>query len=329
MKISQRLLKTVVVTLSVAVLLSACHRDSSTSSGAYNSITYTTSTGFGSDKVNGVYATGTIVYAATDGGLSISTNNGSSWRNYTTADGLGSNKVNGVHAAGATICAATDGGLSISTDNGVTWNNYTATKCIHLLIRFMESMFQVRLFYAAVHGGLYSSSDNGATWNGLLTYGQIIKNVYVSGATIYAAVYGPVAVTSTSGALQISSDNGLHWNSVSSAQLNGVYASGPNIYAASASLFTPGLFVSFDNGLNWTHYRDSDGLGSSAVNGVYAIDSTIYAATSAGLSISTDSGSSWRTYTTAEGLGSNVVRSVYVSDSIIFAATDGGLTKLW
>ena len=64
--------------------------------------------------MRGVYASGTSIYAATDGGLGISTNGGSSFTNYTTASGLGSNTVRGVYASGTSIYAATDGGVSIA-----------------------------------------------------------------------------------------------------------------------------------------------------------------------------------------------------------------------
>ena len=68
----------------------------------------------GDNVVRGVYASGTTVYAATSGGLSISTDSGTSFTNKTTADGLGDNVVRGVYASGTTIYAATQVGLSFS-----------------------------------------------------------------------------------------------------------------------------------------------------------------------------------------------------------------------
>ena len=73
----------------------------------------------------GVYAVGSTVYAATNGGLSISTDGGNSFTNKTTANGLGSNIVYGVYAVGRTVYAATVGGLAISTDGGNTFTNKT------------------------------------------------------------------------------------------------------------------------------------------------------------------------------------------------------------
>jgi len=80
---------------------------------------YTTSNGLGNNSVRGVYASGSSIYAATSagdgrGGLSISTNGGTSFTNYTTANGLGSNFMRGVYASGSSIYVATEGGLSIA-----------------------------------------------------------------------------------------------------------------------------------------------------------------------------------------------------------------------
>ena len=65
------------------------------------------------------------IYAATSGGLSLSTNAGTSFTNKTTANGLGSNTINGVFASGSTVYAATNGGLSISTNSGTSFTNKT------------------------------------------------------------------------------------------------------------------------------------------------------------------------------------------------------------
>jgi hypothetical protein len=74
----------------------------------------TTANGLGNNLVNGVFANGCTVYAATQGGFSISTDGGGSFTNTTTTNGLGSNTVRGVYAVGSTIYAATGSGLSIS-----------------------------------------------------------------------------------------------------------------------------------------------------------------------------------------------------------------------
>ncbi|MEB3244189.1 MAG: hypothetical protein VKO44_11210 [Cyanobacteriota bacterium] len=79
-------------------------------------------------------------------------------------------------------------------------------------------------------------------------------------------------------------------------------------------------------GLTFTNKTISDGLGSDTVSEVFANVSTIYAATTGGLSISSNGGTSFTNYITANGLGGNTLRWVYANGSSIYAATDGGLS---
>ena len=85
----------------------------------------TTTNGLGSNTVNGVYVSGSTVYAATTGGLSISTNGGSSFSNIIgdVTTGLGNSNVKGVFVSAGTIYAATTSGLSISTNGGTSFVN--------------------------------------------------------------------------------------------------------------------------------------------------------------------------------------------------------------
>ncbi|MFA6507963.1 MAG: hypothetical protein WCT14_17815, partial [Treponemataceae bacterium] len=71
------------------------------------------------------------IYAATAGGISISTNSGTSWTNYTTTQGLGSNTVNGVYGNGTVVFAATNSGLSVSTNGGSSYTNSLAGTVIN------------------------------------------------------------------------------------------------------------------------------------------------------------------------------------------------------
>ena len=122
----------------------------------------TTTNGLGGNFVFGVYASGSSIYAATSGGLSISTNGGSSFTNTTTANGLGNNTVNGVYASGSTIYAATNGGLSISTNNGTSWTNYTTAN--GLGNNFVNGVYASgSTIYAATDGGLSISQQSDPT----------------------------------------------------------------------------------------------------------------------------------------------------------------------
>jgi hypothetical protein len=146
-----------------------------------------------------VYASGNTVYAATTGGLSISTDGGSTWTNKTqanTSNGLGSNAVNGVYASGNTVYAATTGGLSISTDGGSTWTNKTQANTSNGLgnndVRGVYASGGT-VYAATAGGGLGISTDGGATWTTkTITDGLVynfVNGVYASDSTVYA-VYG-------------------------------------------------------------------------------------------------------------------------------------------
>ena len=76
--------------------------------------------------------------------------------------------------------------------------------------------------------------------------------------------------------------------------------------------------------LTFTTRTTSNGLGDNIVRGVYAVGSTVYAATGNGLSISTNGGTTFTTKTTSNGLGYNSLWSVYAVGSTIYAGTNSG-----
>jgi hypothetical protein len=293
---------------------------------AYTFTNKTTGNGLGSNSVNGVFAVGDTVYAATSNGLSISTDGGASFTNYTTANGLGDNAVFGVYAVGTTIYAATGNGLSISTDITATtaFTNYTTG----LGSNTVNGVFAVgTTVYAATLGGLSVSINSGGTWTNKTTSDGLGDNfvygVYAVGTTVYAATGGGLSISTNSGGIftnRTSANNALGGNSV-----RGVYvvAGTPNntVYAAT----TNGLSISTDGGTSFTNKTTGNGLGNDRVFGVSARGSNVYAATFGGLSISADNGATFTNYTTGNGLGSNNVKGVAVG-STIYAATFSGLS---
>jgi hypothetical protein len=153
----------------------------------------TTADGLGDIVVNGVYAVGSNVYAATNGGLSISTDGGATFTNKTTTNGLGNNVVHGVYAAGSTVYAATDGGLSISADGGATFTNKTTRDGLgsNNVLGVYAAGSAV---YAATNGGLSISTNGGATFTNTTTAdglgNNVVRGVYAAGSTVYAATNG-------------------------------------------------------------------------------------------------------------------------------------------
>ena len=281
----------------------------------------TTTNGLGNNIVNGVYASGSTVYAATAGGLSISTDGGTTFTNKTTGNGLGSNSVYGVYASGSMVYAATQGGLSISTDGGTSFTNTTTGNGLG-----SNSVYGVyasgSTVYAATGNGLAISIDGGTTFTNKTfanTSGGLgnnnVSKVYAIGSTVYAATRGGLSISTNGGTNFTNYTSGLGNNIV-----NGVYAIGSSVYAATAG----GLAISTNGGTSFTNKTTANGLGNDNMNGVYASGSMVYTATQGGLSISTNGGTSFTNYTS--GLGGNLVFGVYAIGSTVYAATIGGLS---
>jgi BNR/Asp-box repeat. len=241
--------------------------------GGSNWKNITTANGLASSTINCVLASGSNVYAATSKGLSVSTDGGSSWINYTTSG----YPVNDIAVSGSTICAATYGGLSVSTNNGNSWTNYTTAE--GLGSNFVNGVaISDSTICAATEQGVSISTDRGNTWtnfttaNGLVYYSA--SRVAISGSTIYAVA--------GNGDLSISTNGGNSW-----ARLD-VFGRVRNALVSDSTVYIAGdgIRISSDGRNSWMTYDYDNGLGSDYIYAVTVSGSTIYAATSGGLSIS-------------------------------------------
>jgi MYXO-CTERM domain-containing protein len=165
-------------------------------------------------RVRGVYASGSNIYAGTyGGGVSVSSDSGTTWSSYSIANGLSSDHVLSVYASGGTIYAGTLGGLSASSDNGTSWITYNTNRNGYRPVLGVYASDST--IYAATWGGLSVSSDNGSTWSnydastGLA--GNTFRSVYASGSTIYAGTDSglSVYVVPTPGAIALLGAAGL------------------------------------------------------------------------------------------------------------------------
>ena len=153
-------------------------------------INKTTAYGLEYETVFGVYVDGSYVYAATAGGLGISTDGGATFTNKTTADGLGDNAVLGVYADGNNVYAATAGGLGISTDRGATFTNKTTAD--GLGNNGLNGVYaDGSTVYAATPSGLSISTDGGAIFTNKTMaddpVANVMRGVYADGSNVYAA----------------------------------------------------------------------------------------------------------------------------------------------
>jgi hypothetical protein len=303
-----------------------------TASAQVTFVNRTTANGLGSNQVfGGLFVDGSKVYAATTGGLGISTDGGATFVNRSTADGLGSNLLQGVFVDGSTIYVGTGGlppaaGLSISTDGGATFVNRTTANGLgnNDTRKVYASGSTV---YAATAGGLSISTDGGAMFTNRTTANGLgsnnVRSVFVVGSTVYAATAGGLSISTDGGATftNRTTANGLGGNGVSD-----VFVDGSMVYAAISLSFPGGVSISTDGGATFVNRTSANGLGNNEVYGVFASGSMVYAATQAGLGISADGGATFVNYTTANGLGNEGVRGVFAAGSTVYAATDGGLS---
>lgn len=301
---------------------------------------YDTTDGVGSNLVNRVYMNGNTVYAATEGGLSISTDGGLTYTNYTTADGLGSNAVNDVVSAGSYVYAATDAGLSISSNSGVTYTNYTtANGLLNNQCNFVY--YYNGTLYVATSSGVSKTIDNTTFTTVTSSYtGQM----HVDGSVFYIAVNSAFS----GGGLNKSTDGGVTWSFVNSAggsteAHRSVFCSGANVYAtyyiASAGTFTRWITISTDSGVTWT--RKQIGIAESNfinLNYIFVNSGKIYVTEQNGtllnngaLYVSSDGGVNYTSYDTTSGMGSDSLTSVFVLNGKCFVSSYqtsvGGVSK--
>ena len=285
-------------------------------------VTRTTANGLGSNTVDDVFAVGNTVYAATAGGLSISTDGGQTFTNKVINGSVTSANV---HVIGNTIYTTAGSQLSKSTDGGQTFTTLISQSGL-----FTSLFVQGNTIIASnlSNYGTYVLSTNGGS-SFTTKQAAVVRNgkayiLGVSGAdgTLYAAA-GKAA---SSMGLHVSTDNGNTFtqNSNLSSRVNGnaVYAVNNMIYFAAQT----GLFISSNGGQTFTQRTTANGLGNNQVNDVYAVGNRVYAATTNGLSISTDGGQTFTNYTTANGLAEAKINAVYVVGTTAYVATDAGLS---
>lgn len=203
----------------------------------------------------------TTIFAGTEDGIFVSTNNGKNWVKKNT--GLVSTSVSGIEIIGANIFAATSGGAYISTNNGDNWSykpdlwNSTANSIKH------NGQY---LFKASTNMGVFRSNNNGDTWewvnSGMGT--SDVKSLAVSGTSIYAgSIIG----------IHVSTNNGNSWSKVGLDDIvvNKIIITGQYMFALS---YASGLFRTTDYGVSWDTLSRSTTLSDIVAVGSYLFRSS-------------------------------------------------------
>lgn len=233
--------------------------------------------------VTGLAVSGTNLFAATDAGLCLSTDNGDHW---TTTDYL--QFTNCITVSGSTIFVGTPGGMLRSTDSGASWNTDNDGFPIDGS-GSKPSIFSVAVsssnIFTGTTAGVFLSTDNGENWmavnSGLPMYPSQVFSVVASGSNLFAA---------TNDGVFLSSDNGTNWMSASSgiitSSVGPIVGIGSKIFAALDS----SILVSTDNGTTWV---TNGTLPNSYLWSLTIIDSNLYAVTNGGIFLSSNDGKAW------------------------------------
>ena len=233
--------------------------------------------------VRSILCTDSLYYAATGGGVLVSSDQGLNWefRN----DGLTSCDTKCLVTYNDTVFLATDENIFRSTDGGLHWtpdpylhNHYIKHLLVHngslLASTYIQGVYQstqgtqgeytsdafpsdVRypyfmadnddaMFIATYKRGVYRSFDNGASWEPCNNgLNSDVLGIYCHNGKIFATVLGQ--------GVMASSNNGDTWTSANlNKQAKGYAHLGDTLYAACIG---QGVFASFDNGITWHDFN--------------------------------------------------------------------------
>jgi len=187
------------------------------------------------------------IYAGTDGGVFLSTDNGTNWKQTNT--GLASQYANALAMNGTNLYTSTEnGGLFLSTNSGTSWAQLNDNSNDYVISSISITQDN-GIFIGTKGGGGFHSTDNGVTWIPLWDlYGEysfiwsIANSVNGTGGTnIFAGA-------SYSG-IKLSTDNGNSWKRINKgldtvATFFSIIVKGNKIFAAKEFALSS-FFLSF------------------------------------------------------------------------------------
>lgn len=308
------------------------------------------SKGLDGGGISNIAVYGSNIYAATSGGLFVTTNNGTNWN--LLYSGITNFNVLSVAVSGNKIFIGTDGsGVFRSTDNGLNWikvnNGLTDLKIYSIAV-------SGNTVFAGTDNGLFLSTDNGNSWNLSHMGGNLIYSVLAYDNYVFATtnIYPPGTSRSTDGGLHwsqciisvkyfskvgnniyatggnsiyVSSNNGDSWLSISNdfpgvGTNTGVIVNGNNLYVGT---YGSGVYRSTNNGQNWTSLNN--GLTNLNIFGLVYCNHIIYAGTNyEGIYSITDTGNTW--YPNNNGIHNRTVSCIYENgNNLILAVPDKGV----
>jgi hypothetical protein len=259
-------------------------------------------TSFTTGVISSLASDGTTIYAGSPNGVHVSTDNGNTWT--LSQLGLGYN-ANAIAVNGSTVFAgATNGGVFTSTNSATSWNQTPGGTYNALSISGSN-------VFAGTNGGVLLSTNTGGSWSNILS--GSVWALATSGSTILTGING-----GPGSGVRISTNSGSSWTTYGLTNKNfySFLINGSMMFAGTAS-GDGGLYMSSDNGANWTQ-----SAGSNGFNALVGIGNNVFAGTSSGgVRLSTNNGTSWAAVNT--GLTPYDIRSLVIVGSDIYCGTYG------
>ncbi|MGD1047073.1 MAG: T9SS type A sorting domain-containing protein [Bacteroidota bacterium] len=308
-----------------------------TSMNTLNAQWIQTNTDLTNMNVTAFAVSGPNLFAGTNGGVFLSTDEGTSW---TAIDsGLTIGNITTLTISGTNLFAGGYGGVYLSTNNGTSWkavntglidSNYVRAIIVNdtnLVVGTSKQGIDMD-GYTYYYGSTFRSTNNGKSWtmtrNGLRGFISFtIKPNNTGGINIFAgtiaASYGAIL-----GGVFLSSDNGIHWTN---SGLDNIVAcsfavSDTNLFAGADG---GGVILSTNNGTSWTAVNSgvSYYVDALIVNGTNLFAGT--AACNGSVFLSTNNGTSWDKVNT--GMINTNVYAFAIKGTNIFAGTNGGIWR--
>ncbi len=261
-------------------------------------------TGYVNGNINSFAVMGANLFAATDSGVYLSSNSGTTW----SSTGLSGDTVLSLAVSGPDIYAGTyDSGVYISTNEGANWSSIGSglpNTSINALAQSGTNLF------AATDSGVYLLNGSIASWN-VVDAGLTNINVLCM-AVVNSVLY---AGTTDSG-VYISTNSGSNWHSFNSGlanlSVNSLGVSGSNIFAGTGS----GAYF-FNGSGNWN--PANIGMPNTTINSFTFSGANIFAATDSGIYLSTNNGTNWLDVNA--GLTDTDIASLIIFGANIYAGT--------
>jgi photosystem II stability/assembly factor-like uncharacterized protein len=304
---------------------------------------------FKNTHIEHLYATTDKVYAATWGGVFVSSDNGDSWKDA----GLVNKGIVGAVVPSGNLLYAAAGTILYRSDNeGATWveigdkltSGFFTTLYAHEGIIYIgtnlgayriadnedewtpltnlgskltyDFLVSGSTLYAATLSGVYSSQNGGDTWTALTSgLNNSVSAIGIIGSTLYAAgTHTGLYKSSNNGGTWVAASNGLTTN-----YLIDLAIIGPDIFVATVAA---GVFHSVD-AVQWTPVNY--GLTNCSIEAITMKDSHIFAGTRHGLFRWNDQVERWDAMDNGLNFKSKNINTLLVNNNKLFAATSGGL----